>query len=79
MDDLAAALRAKLDAGTALPLEGRQYRRALLAVLDNHGLADSPFSRNCKTCGAYFEYGVLWPCPTIRGVAAALGIEADRG
>ena len=27
----------------------------------------------CGTCGEYGEYGVEWPCPTVRAIADALG------
>ena len=29
----------------------------------------------CSTCGTHGEYGVEWPCPTVRAIAAALGVE----
>lgn len=32
----------------------------------------------CVTCGTHGEYGVEWPCPTIRAIeAAVLGGEGD--
>jgi hypothetical protein len=67
--DRGAEIRAYLDA----------YRDAMLAALDEHGPADSPFGRFCKTCGSYFEYGVLWPCPTARVIASALNIKVHGG
>jgi hypothetical protein len=29
----------------------------------------------CSMCGTHGEYGVEWPCPTVRAIAAALGVE----
>ncbi len=29
----------------------------------------------CSTCGTHGEYGVEWPCPTVRAIATALGVE----
>ena len=66
----------------------RKAGEALRAVLDLHcdagpsqgydfgpdggyGWAD----HCCATCGAHGEYGVEWPCPTVRAVADALGVE----
>lgn len=31
----------------------------------------------CDTCGTFGEYGVPWPCPTLRHLAAAVGVEVD--
>ena len=29
----------------------------------------------CGTCGSHGEYGVEWPCPTVRFIAKALEVE----
>lgn len=31
----------------------------------------------CGECGSHGEYGVEWPCPTIRAIEAALGGEGE--
>lgn len=59
---------------------------ALRAVLDLHRDAGpsqgyganfkggyGEFAHCCATCGAHGEYGVEWPCPTVRAIAKTLG------
>ena len=43
---------------------------------DGYGVID----HCCNECGTFGEYGVEWPCPTIRALDAALsGSESDEG
>ncbi len=66
---------------------------AITVVLDRHalhpdgGIGYHPddgskyerMSRVCISCGPPDEYAERWPCPEIRAIAAALGVEADGG
>ena len=63
----------------------RKARKALRAVLDLHrdaGPSQGYFHGDigygerdhcCGTCGRFGEYGVEWPCPTVRAIKTALG------
>lgn len=86
MIDLDAAIRAKLaadDARVSDEIYWDAYRDAVLAVLDLHQppdvLLEPLFKRYCATCGAYYEYPTLYPCPTVRALAEKLGVEVERG
>ena len=68
-----------------------EMRAAITAVLDRHalhpdgGIGYEPddgskyerMSRVCASCGPPDEYAVQWPCPEVRAIAAAFGIEVD--
>lgn len=69
-----------------------EMRVALLAVLDLHKRHDKGLgygSREeggygtvpdvCGECGKIDEYAQKWPCPTVRAIAKALGVEVDGG
>ncbi len=60
-------------------------RTALLVVLNLHKpvplgthLGDDP-PLECLECIEAAGASAAWPCPTVRGIATALGVEADRG
>lgn len=69
-----------------------EMKSALLAVLDLHKLETEhswelyrpswaperkPSGPLCSQCSAGQEHQVASPCPTVRAVAKALGVEAD--
>lgn len=60
---LVAALRAVLDLHKQHPDEGMGWR-------EDHTYGYVGIV--CATCGTPDEYGVPWPCPTVRAVAAVL-------
>lgn len=78
MSGLDAAIRAKLAADEAGDEYWPNYKAAIEAVLDLHQPPDAPldpiFRRYCRTCGAYYEYPVACPCPTVVGIAEKLGV-----
>jgi hypothetical protein len=62
-----------------------EMQAALLAVLDRHQLdPEWDGAPRCKTCltdrTSYADMWTpdAWPCGELRGIAAALGVEADR-
>ena len=67
MPDNAAAVRAVLDLHKPYPDEGMGWR-------EDHTYGD--VGTVCGSCGTPDEYGVPWPCPTVRAIANALGEEA---
>jgi hypothetical protein len=88
MTDLDRAIRAKLDQFTedyflvgeygSNPGPGHnEMRDAILAVLDLHGPSDLDDPRWCGSCIGNDGYGIVSiPCPTVRAIAKALGLEA---
>jgi len=85
MSDLTAKIRAKLQPTYTAPWAMKQYRAALGAAVDLHKPVmgqgyDMRQARlvpmqACTTCGTPGEYAVPWPCPELRKIAQALGIE----
>ena len=62
VDALEAVLKLHADAG-----ESQGYTAGVYGVIE----------RCCRSCGSHGEYGVSWPCPTVRMIAAVLGVEVD--
>ena len=94
MPDLDALIRERLDDPKRFLENGIEpLIDAITAVLDLHalrpggGIGYEPddgskyerMGRVCTSCGPPDEYAVRWPCPEVRAIAAALGIEVDGG
>lgn len=54
---------------------------ALTSVLDNHRPIELYYGNNetAHICGACRFFTSEWPCPTVRDMAEALGLEAEDG
>lgn len=77
MTGLDARIRAKLSPVYDPPWAMRQYRAALIAVLDLHAAPQRALPGEIH-CGELIDW-VQGGCPTVRAIAAALGIEATSG
>ncbi len=87
MPDLDAAIREAIDnacseikggdPNTFVAMAADEMRAALLAVLDLHAAPDRALPGEIH-CGELMDW-VQDGCPTVRAIAAALGVEADRG
>jgi len=88
MSDLAARIRARAGDPVENCLDPQAAAHAVMAVLDLHqpypdtglGWTDGGYDVIpvvCGTCGTPDEYGVPYPCPTVKALAEVLGLVQE--